>query len=80
MKPESIHNTLGINAIPAFRVKDSPHPSLLRPLGCFSPQDDKTIKCWGLNDFGLLGQGDRSTRGDDANGPRPPSSVQGGLM
>ncbi|MBW2258617.1 MAG: hypothetical protein JRI25_29065 [Deltaproteobacteria bacterium] len=27
--------------------------------------DDKTVKCWGYNDGGLLGLGDEETRGDE---------------
>jgi len=38
-------------------------------LGCSSPQDDATLKCWGNNDMGQLGLGDSFNRGDDANGP-----------
>ena len=56
-------------------LKDSPHPSWLNRsviVGCFSPQDDATLKCWGLNIYGQLGLGDTSNRGDDVNGPCPP--------
>ena len=28
--------------------------------------DDSTLKCWGENPFGVLGQGDTTTRGDTA--------------
>ena len=44
-------------------------------LGCFSPQDDATVKCWGQNIYGQLGLGDNSNRGDDPNGPCPPTSA-----
>jgi len=44
-------------------------------LDCVLAQDDATVKCWGWNGAGELGQGDTSTRGDDANGPCPPSSI-----
>jgi len=49
-------------------------------LGCFSPQDDATVKCWGQNTYGILGLGDTSARGDDANGPCPPSSTTASLV
>ena len=39
-----------------------------RRLTCNSSQDDATIKCWGYNYNGQLGQGDTSDRGDDSNG------------
>ena len=44
-------------------------------LGCVSLQDDATLKCWGQNDQGQLGQGDILNRGDEANGPCPPTST-----
>ena len=38
---------------------------------CFS-QNDATVKCWGENEYGQLGLGDTSHRGDDADGLCPP--------
>ena len=41
-----------------LREDGSPHKSLLyRPVtvGCSPPQDDATVKCWGVNDKGQLG-------------------------
>ena len=35
---------------------------------CCRTQDDGSVKCWGYNDFGQLGYGDTSTRGDGSNG------------
>jgi hypothetical protein len=57
-------------------LKDSPHPSILKSviIGCFSPQDDATLKCWGWNDYGQLGLGDKE-RGNLPNGPCPQSST-----
>jgi hypothetical protein len=43
-----------------------PNPSVV--LTCVSLQDDATVKCWGSNYDGNLGQGDTSDRGDNANG------------
>ena len=66
-----------------LRVDGSPHKSLLyRPVivGCSPPQDDATVKCWGMNAKGQLGLGDTSNRGDDANGPCPPSSTSASLV
>ena len=34
-------------------------------------QDDATIKCWGYNAMGELGQGDTSSRGDGSDGGFP---------
>jgi len=51
-------------------VKDSPQLSCLKRsviLGCFPPQDDATVKCWGYNG------------GANANGPCPPSSTTASL-
>ena len=48
-------------------------------LGRVSSQDDTTLKCWGYNGGGQLGLGDNSNRGDDANGPCPPSSTTASL-
>ena len=64
-------------------MKDSPHLCILNwsvTLGCFSPQDDATLKCWGYNGNGQLGLGDNFNRGDDANGPCPPSSTTATLV
>jgi len=46
----------------------------------YVPQDDATVKCWGWNGMGQLGQGDKSDRGDDANGPYPPSPTNASLV
>ena len=64
-------------------MKDSPYPSMLNQavvLDCSSPQDDATVKCWGSNFHGQLGLGDSTTRGDNANGPCPPSSTTASLV
>ena len=37
-------------------------------LTCNSSQDDATVKCWGYNANGELGQGDDDVRGDKRNG------------
>jgi len=44
---------------------------LRRNVTCNSLQDDATVKCWGYNFYGQLGQGDTSGRGDDSNGDFP---------
>ena len=49
-------------------------------LGCFSWQDDATVKCWGYNSAGALGLGDNSDRGDNTNGHCPPSSTTASLV
>ena len=54
--------------------------SLSLMLGCISPQDDATVKCWGFNLLGQLGVGDTSNRGYNANGPCPPSSTPASLL
>jgi len=43
----------------------------VRSLTCNSLQDDATVKCWGDNSYGQLGQGDTSDRGDGSNGGCP---------
>ena len=64
-------------------MEDSPQLPILNrsvTIGGFSPQDDATVKCWGYNGDGQLGQGDDSNRGDGANGPCPPSSTTASLV
>ena len=36
-----------------------------------SPQDDGSVKCWGGNNRGQLGLGDKISRGDNSNGKCP---------
>jgi len=50
------------------RMVGSGDMDIWRSLTCNSSQDDATLKCWGSNGNGELGQGDMSTRGDDKNG------------
>ena len=38
-------------------------------LTCSSLQADATVKCWGGNPMGQLGQGDAVSRGSNPNGP-----------
>jgi len=49
----------------------------VRSLTCNSWQDDATVKCWGLNFWGQLGQGDQSNRGDGSNGGCPARPSRG---
>ena len=50
---------------------------LWRSVTCNSSQDDATVKCWGSNMFGQLGQGDTSNRGDGSNGGSPAQPTRG---
>jgi len=53
------------------------------PRLCFLPQDGGTVKCWGYNDYGVLGlgdgvgqgAGDNNHRGDEPNGACPARST-----
>ena len=44
---------------------------LWRSLTCNLLQDDATVKCWGYNGNGELGQGDTKGRGDHSGGGCP---------
>ena len=46
-------------------------------LNCNSSQDDATVKCWGSNYNGELGQGDTMFRGDGGNGGCPARPTRG---
>ena len=41
---------------------------LWRSVTCNPSQDDATVKCWGRNEYGQLGYGDTSDRGDERDG------------
>ena len=49
----------------------------VRSLTGNSSQDDATVKCWGWNEYGALGQGDASDRGDGSNGGCPARPTRG---
>jgi len=64
----------------AERSAQAGDTGLWRSLTCNSSQDDATVKCWGYDGHGELGQGDTSSRGDQSHGgcPAQPTLCCGG--